>query len=275
MQRTQAMASILACGVDPNVACVYHQSQVPEITKLQWILSCFTSMGQLNRMTQFKSKSSIHSPMGEAGLGLFSYPVLMAADILSVRATHVPVGQDQGQHLELTRDIVQRFNKAVGNEYFEEPVTVYTPTKRIASLKQPQKKMSKSDPNALGKIFINEDPEAIRKKFNKATTDSIEGISLDWEGRPGISNLITILAACQNQEVLEVAATVADWSKQQLKEAVAEVVIKELDEPKRRYNEYMANLDEVERIANEGKERARARASETVAEVSRLVGMGY
>lgn len=275
-QRIEAFASILACGIDPNRAIVYHQSQIPEITKLTWILSCFTSMGMLNRMTQWKSKASLKdsSDLGKVKLGLFSYPVLMAADILSVNSTHVPVGLDQSQHLELTREIAQAFNKAVSNDYFNLPKTLLTETKKIVSLKDPLKKMSKSDKDPLSKVFITDSSEEINLKFKKAVTDSIDG-PLSIENRPAIGNLITILAACENKSIDQTLLECKYLSKGQLKEKVSNAVIEELKEPRRYYLELMGDPIKLEKLANEGSEKARERIDKTCKEVSKLVGMGF
>lgn len=275
-QRIQAYASILACGIDPERAIVYHQSQVPEIAKLTWILSCFTSMGMLNRMTQWKSKASLkqESDLGKVKLGLFSYPVLMAADILSVNATHVPVGLDQSQHLELTREIAQAFNRAVGTDFFNLPNTLLTQTKKIVSLKDPLKKMSKSDRDPLSKVFITDSEADIRLKFKKAVTDSIDG-PLTIENRPAIANLITILAACRGATVEETARDCAPLSKGDLKAAVADAVVAELSEPRRLYLDLMADPTRLERIAAQGAAKARAQVDATCKQVSMLVGMGY
>lgn len=275
-QRTEAFASILACGIDPNRAIVYHQSQIPEIAKLTWILSCFTSMGMLNRMTQWKSKANFKdsNDLGKVKLGLFAYPVLMSADILSVNATHVPVGLDQSQHLELTREIASSFNKAVDFNYFNSPTTLLTETKKILSLKDPLKKMSKSDKDSLSKVFITDSVEEIQLKFKKAVTDSIDG-PLTIENRPAISNLITILAACEDRSIDETLADCRDISKGELKERVSNAVLNELDEPRRRYLDLMSDPVKLEKIANEGADRARMQIDKTCMEVSKLVGMGY
>lgn len=283
-QRTEAFASIIACGIDPEQATIYYQSHIPEIASLQWVFSCFTSMGYLNRMTQWKSKANLkenaivsdNNALGKVKLGLFGYPVLMASDVLAFRATHVPVGQDQSQHLELTREVAESFNKTVGTKYFDLPNTMLTPTMKILSLKTPEKKMSKSDKEPLSKVFITDSKEEIIKKFNKATTDSIDGkITFDPIARPGISNLISILAASTNQSVGDAAKLVEDFSKKELKQLVAEKVIQELDEPARRYHELINNTEYLERLSQNGAEKARSVANQTLKDVMKLVGMGH
>lgn len=283
-QRVEAFASIIACGIDPEEATIYYQSQIPEIASLQWVFSCFTGMGYLNRMTQWKSKANLkenanvsdNNALGKTKLGLFGYPVLMASDVLALRATHVPVGQDQSQHLELTRDIAESFNKTVNTPYFSLPSTLLTPTKKILSLKNPEKKMSKSDKEPLSKVFITDTKDEIVKKFKKATTDSIEGkITFDPVGRPGISNLISILAAATNQPVETVARSVEDFSKQELKLLVAEKVVQELEEPARKYHELINNPEYLDKLSKEGSEKARIVANQTLKDVMKLVGMGH
>ena len=281
-QRLEAFASIIACGIDPELSTIYYQSTIPEITSIQWVLSCFTGMGYLNRMTQWKSKANMKesatvnddNALGKVKLGLFGYPVLMASDVLSMRATHVPVGQDQSQHLELTRDIAETFNKTVKQEYFGLPHTLLTPTKKILSLKNPLKKMSKSDKEPLSKVFITDSPADILKKFNKATTDSVEGIlTYDPENRPGIANLIGILAAAKNESISQTSQDVANLSKRELKQLVAESVIKELDEPSRKYRELISDPEHLDKLSKIGTDKARARANETLKDVMKLVGM--
>lgn len=281
-QRLEAYASIIACGIDPQLSTIYYQSCIPEITSIQWVLSCFSSMGYLNRMTQWKSKANLkdnanvsdENALGKVKLGLFGYPVLMASDVLTFRATHVPVGQDQSQHLELTREVAQSFNKSVGSKYFNDPHTLLTPTKKILSLKNPLKKMSKSDKEPLSKIFITDSANEITKKFNKATTDSIEGkLTFDLENRPGVSNLISILAAVKNKSIEQIVIDVEDFSKKELKEAVAEAVINELEEPAKKYKELISNPEYLQKLSDLGTEKARIVANRTLKDVMRLVGM--
>lgn len=281
-QRLEAFASIIACGIDPELSTIYYQSTIPEITSIQWVFSCFTGMGYLNRMTQWKSKANLKNTatvnddnaLGKVKLGLFGYPVLMASDVLALRATHVPVGQDQSQHLELTRDIAETFNKTVKQDYFDLPHTLLTPTKKILSLKNPLKKMSKSDKEPLSKVFITDSHADIIKKFNKATTDSIDGpLTYDPETRPGIANLISILAAAKNKTIQQVSQDVSNLSKKELKQLVAESVIKELDEPARKYKDFIGNTAYLEKLSQIGTDKARYRANKTLKEVMRLVGM--
>lgn len=282
-QRKEAFASIIACGINPESSTIFYQSMIPEIASIQWILTCFTSMGYLNRMTQWKSKANLNdnanvsdnNVLGKVKLGLFGYPVLMASDVLTFGATHVPVGQDQSQHLELTREIAQSFNKSIGQPYFKLPNTILTPTKKILSLKNPTKKMSKSDKEPMSNIYITDTPEQIMKKFNKATTDSIEGkLEYDMINRPGISNLISILAAVNNQSIGKTVTDIESLTKKELKQLVAEKVIAEFDEPARKYKELMSNPEYLFKLSERGADKARSIANQTLKDVSKLVGMG-
>lgn len=282
-QRMEAFASIIACSIDPELSTIYYQSTIPEITSISWVLSCFTSMGYLNRMTQWKSKADMKDTadvsnekiLQKLRFGLFGYPVLMASDVLTFRASHVPVGQDQNQHLELTREVAECFNKNVGQPYFKLPTTLSTPSKKILSLKNPTKKMSKSDAEPLSKIFITDSKEEIIKKFNKATTDSIEGkLTYDLQERPGVSNLISILSAANNESISNTTKDIEHLTKKELKQIVAESVIRELDEPSRRYKELIGNPELLEKLSQRGTDKARSVANQTLKDVMRLVGMG-
>ncbi|GME77996.1 unnamed protein product [Ambrosiozyma monospora] len=281
-QRLEAFASLIACGIDPEQATVFYQSQIPEHSQLQWILSCFTGIGILNRMTQWKSKANLKSnatiegsgELGKVKLGLFAYPVLMASDVLLYNATHVPVGLDQSQHLELTREIAEAFNKQTKSGFFNIPKTLLAPSKKILSLKNPAKKMSKSDPDVNSKIFITESPKEIRKKINKTVTDSIEGkITFDPINRPGISNLLTILSAVERCRIEELIPKVENFSKKELKELVAESLIKDLSVPSSKYAELIKNREYLDKLSKQGTEKAREIASKNLKEVMKLVGM--
>merc|ERR1711939_99457 len=194
--RRESLAVLLAVGLNPDKSTIFFQSQVPAHSELMWILSCTASVGYLSRMTQWKSKMALQdnakpfdTPLK---LGLFSYPVLQAADILVHRATHVPVGHDQAQHLEFARQIANGFNEAVGKSVLLAPQTLISPAKRVMSLTDPVKKMSKSDPNPKSRILLTDSNEVIRSKIKSAMTDSFDGISYEPERRPGVSNLLDI-----------------------------------------------------------------------------------
>ncbi|GMF16474.1 unnamed protein product [[Candida] boidinii] len=236
-------------------------------------------MGILNRMTQWKSKANVSddsdiNSLGSVKLGLFSYPVLMAADVLLYNATHVPVGLDQSQHLELTREVAQAFNKSIKKEYFKIPKTLLAPTSKILSLKTPSKKMSKSDKDELSKIFISEDEKSIRKKINKATTDSIEGkITYDPIERPGVSNFINMVSAIERESIESVTKKVEDFSKKELKDYVGTILVNELQEPRRRYEELMKDPGHIQKLSEIGRDQARAIASKNIKKIYELVGM--
>lgn len=280
-RRTEAIASILASGIDPSKAIIFSQSDVPQHCELFWILATVANLGSLNRMTQFKSKAHIKDDgskwgenIGSAKLGLFSYPVLQAADILLYKSTHVPVGQDQQQHLELTREIATAFNKLIGKDYYTLPKTLFAPTKKIASLREPEKKMSKSDKNELSKILITESPESIRTKISKAVTDSLEGkITYDPQMRPGVSNLINICNAVRNEPLADTIKDVESFTKQELKNYTAELTNKELEEPRRLFNDYMKNSEYLNKVVIDGNLQARAIAVENLKEIKNLMGL--
>ena len=199
------VALYLASGIDPNKSTVFIQSHVPEHAELAWILNCATYMGELNRMTQFKDKSQKHEHNINAGL--FNYPVLMAADILLYQTELVPVGADQKQHLELTRDLATRYNNRFGRDLFKIPEPFIAPATaggRIMSLQDPTSKMSKSDDNKNNFIALLDDPKTIIKKFKKAVTDSGEVIEYDLENKPGVSNLLTIYSVISGKSIDEV-----------------------------------------------------------------------
>jgi tryptophanyl-tRNA synthetase len=202
----ETAAAYIACGIDPKRSAIFPQSAVTMHAELAWILNCHTPLGWLNRMTQFKEKSGKNKEA--APVGLYAYPVLMAADILGYHATHVPVGEDQKQHLELARDIAGAFNRAYGEEFFPLPEPLIMPTAaRIMSLRDGSKKMSKSDPSDYSRITLTDDADAIAKKIRKATSDSIEGVTYDPEGRPEVANLLTIYGALTNSTWVEMPST--------------------------------------------------------------------
>ncbi|KAF2258148.1 Nucleotidylyl transferase [Lojkania enalia] len=241
--RKEMLASLYAVGLSPERSTIFYQSSVPQHSELMWILSCTASMGYLSRMTQWKSKLALPnntspldpSPTGKAALklGLFSYPVLQAADILLYRTTHVPVGEDQAQHLEFARELAIGFNhvyapNSKGNvPLLVPPQIIMSPAKRVMSLTNPTKKMSKSDTDEKSRILITDNENVIKKKINRALTDSIEGVSYDREARPGVSNLINLIyhmdeSVASSPE--ELAKEFDGMSLKALKEKVAETV---------------------------------------------------
>lgn len=265
--RLRTAKVLLAAGIDPNRSLLYHQSQVPQHAELSWIMGTLTSMGQLGRMTQFKEKED----KGGQNLGLFSYPVLMAADILVHKVHAVPVGDDQTQHLEFTRDLVERFNSRYG-EYFPRPEQI-TPGRgaRIMSLKDPASKMSKSDPDGSSRILVVDRPDDIRRKIRRAVTDSEARIAYDPERKPGVSNLLDILAVFTGEAVEDLAEHHAGAGYGKFKETAAEAVIAGLAPLRRAYCQ-LEDRD-VERIMTKGALEARIQAERTMVEVRGLIGL--
>jgi tryptophanyl-tRNA synthetase len=254
--RLEAAKVLIAAGVDPERSLFYFQSRVPQHTELAWILSTITGTGQLNRMTQWKDKAD----RAGSNLGLYAYPVLMAADILLFRADAVPVGDDQKQHLELTRDLAERFNARFGEEFpVPEPI-IPEAGARIMSLQDPTAKMSKSDPDETGRILILDDPDSIRRRLKRAVTDSGRDVRHDWKEKPGVSNLIEILALFSGMSIAEIEADYGDAGYGRFKDVVAEAVVDGLEPIRTAY----AGLEDadvaalMERGAEEARERAEA-----------------
>jgi len=262
----------LACGIDPQKSTLFLQSHVPEHAQLSWVLNCYAQMGELNRMTQFKDKSAKNE--NNINVGLYSYPVLQAADILLYQADKVPVGEDQKQHLELTRDIATRVNNLYGDVFrLPDP---YIPDfgARIMSLQEPEKKMSKSDNNPNNFIGLLEDPKKLAKKIKRAVTDSDEQANIYFNPteKPGVSNLLTLLSLATGKSIKELEPEYTDKMYGHLKGDVADAVVALLEPIQARYAEIRADrayLDDVMRL---GAEKASARAAETLAKVYKAVG---
>jgi tryptophanyl-tRNA synthetase len=262
-------AFYLAAGLDPNQSTIFLQSQVSAHAELNAILQNFIYMGELSRMTQFKEKSQ---QLKEAaiGLGLFAYPVLMASDILLYDAEVVPVGEDQVQHLELTRDLVQRFNHRFGEVLVMPKAQLGTTGARIMSLSNPTKKMSKSDPK--GNIELKEDLTSVRKKIMSAVTDSGSDIQFDETNKPGISNLLSILSALTNQSMDATVASCQGLTYGGFKTKVADVVVANLEALQKRYQEIIAS-GLVQDVLHQGAKRAQIVANATLQRVKRAVGL--
>ena len=259
----------IAAGLDPEKNCIYYQSHVSAHAELAWILNCFTYMGELNRMTQFKDKSAKHADNINAGL--FTYPVLMAADILLYQADVVPVGNDQKQHLEITRDIAERFNNIYG-DVFTIPEGYYGKVgARIMSLQDPTRKMSKSDPEDTF-ISLLDPPDAIRRKVRRAVTDSEADIRFDPAGKPGVSNLLSIIAALTGQSVEEAAAELQGQGYGKLKDRVSECVIETLAPLQSEHKRLMADKAYLQGVLKENAEIANRMALRTLRKVQRKVG---
>lgn len=262
-------ALFLAAGLDPEKSVLFIQSMVGAHAQMAWLLSCFTQFGELSRMTQFKDKSKKHADNVNAGL--FTYPDLMAADILLYNPDFVPVGDDQRQHLELTRDVAERFNRLYG-DVFRMPEAFFSKTgTRVMSLQDPMKKMSKSDENPNSYISIIDSPDEILRKFKKAVTDS-EARVCTGEGRHGINNLIGIYAAVTGKTPEQIAAQFEGQGYGVFKPAVAEAVIEELRPIRESFNDYMKDKKQLEAIFKAGAEKAEAIANRTVGKAMKKIG---
>ena len=265
------LAQYIACGLDAEKNIMFIQSHVPAHAELSWILNCFTQMGELNRMTQFKDKSQKHPENINAGL--YTYPVLMAADILLYQTDLVPVGADQKQHLELARDIAHRFN-TLYSDTFVIPEG-YIPNKnagaKIMSLQTPTAKMSKSDPNPNGCIFLLDKPEDIIRKLKRAVTDSEAEICYR-EGKDGVNNLLTIYASVTGKSIDEAVAEFSGKGYGDFKLAVGEAVAEHLRPIQDRYNDLMKNKDYLESVYKNGAEIANSIARRTISKVKKKVG---
>ena len=265
-----AVAAYLACGIDPKKTVMFQQSQVSAHTELGWIMQTVTHMGEAGRMTQFKDKSG--SNTDGVSVALYTYPILMAADILLYDTKQVPVGEDQKQHVELTRDLAQRFNNRFGKTFeFPEPIIRKTGA-RILSLTDPNKKMSKSDPSAKSYILITDEPEIIKKKIMSAVTDSEPGITLDKERR-GLYNLLTIFSLVTETPADEITVKYQEKGMKKLKEDLAEALIKYLAPIQVKIKEYMDNPAELERTIKNGSNAARDVADETLLRVKKAIGV--
>ena len=265
----EMLAWLIAVGLDPAKNILYHQSQVPAHTELSWVLNCFTYVGELNRMTQFKDKSARHEENINAGL--YTYPVLMAADILLFQTDLVPIGDDQKQHLELARDIAERFNKVYG-DIFVVPKPFIPPVgARIMGLQTPENKMSKSDENENDIIFMSDEPSKILKKFKRAVTDSDNTINVA-DDKPGISNLLTIYSCITGKSIKESEADFEGKMYGHLKTTVGEVVVEMLRPFQEEHARLMADITYLDKVAAEGAQKAAELAAPTIAKVKESVG---
>ena len=259
----------IAAGLDPEKNCIYYQSHVSGHAELAWILNCFTYMGELNRMTQFKDKAAKHADNINAGL--FTYPALMAADILLYQADVVPVGIDQMQHLELTRDIAQRFNGIYGDVFTVPEAYIGKVGAKIMSLQDPAKKMSKSDENPNGSIYLMDDPDTIMRKFKRAVTDS-EGQILYRDEQPGIKNLINIYCACTGKAPDEVVREFDGRGYAEFKPAVGEAVVSVLKPLQDRVEELSRDKAYIDSVIKNNAEKAQYFANKTLRKVQKKVG---
>ncbi len=263
------LALFIASGIDPEKSPVFFQSHVPAHVQLSWVLNCNTYMGELSRMTQYKDKSKKHADNINAGL--FTYPVLMAADILLYQADLVPVGQDQKQHLEITRDIAQRFNNTYSDTFKVPEAYIPKVGARVMSLQNPEQKMSKSDTNENGYILMLDDPDTITRKIKRAVTDSGAEVKRG-EGKAGVENLMSIYGAVTGKTMEEIEAEFDGKGYGVFKPAVAEAVVEALRPIQDKYNDLMQNKDYLEKIYRDGAEAANRIAYKTIAKVYRKVG---
>ncbi len=264
------VALYIACGVNPNKNTIYIQSENLYHANLSWVFECTTYMGEASRMTQFKDKSS----KGEnITVGLFTYPILMASDILLYDADYVPVGIDQKQHVELARDICERFNKTYGDTFRVPEPMIPEVGAKIMDLQNPTKKMSKSDDSYKGVILLLDDEETIRKKIMSAVTDSENKVYYDVENKPGISNLLTIYSSLKNITINETEEHFKDYNYGNLKKEVADTVVDTLLNIQEKYNTIISSslLDEV---LDKGREKTTKIAKEKVEEVYKKIGFG-
>ncbi len=265
-----AYALMLAMGIDLNKSIFFIQSQVPEHAQLAWVLNCYTQFGELSRMTQFKDKSQKHADNINAGL--FTYPCLMAADILLYQADYVPIGADQKQHLELTRNIAERFNGLYSPTFTVPEPIIPKHGARIMSLQDPTKKMSKSDENVNGFITVLDDPDTILRKCKRAVTDSEALVRFDPENKPGVSNLMGIYSCATGKTMEEIEEEFAGKGYGEFKPAVAEAVIAELKPIQERYHQLIADKAYLEQCFKDNAPKAEHIARKTLQKVMKKVG---
>ncbi len=264
------LALYIACGLDPRKNVLFVQSHVPAHARLSWVLNCYTQFGELSRMTQFKDKSQKH--VDNINAGLFSYPVLMAADILLYQADAVPVGDDQKQHLELTRDIAVRFNNLYG-DVFTVPEPMIPPVgARIMGLQEPTRKMSKSDDAPTNALYLLDPPDTIVRKIKRAVTDLGNEVRYDVAEKAGVSNLMSILAAASGRSFDSIAAEYNGQGYGKFKQAVADAVVALLEPVQAHYREIRDDTTGLQRVLRDGAERASTRADATLQRVHDALG---
>ena len=263
-------ATLFAVGLDPDVATVFVQSHVPEHAQLGWVMECTVSYGELSRMTQFKDKSAKREA-DFISAGLFTYPALQAADILLYDADEVPVGEDQRQHIEVTRDIAMRFNGRFGKTFVVPKIVTPRAGAKVTDLQEPTAKMSKSAASDSGIVYLLDEPSAIIKKFKRAVTDSDGEVRFDRTEKPGISNLLEILAACTGRTPEQTAAGYTQYGP--LKADAGEAVVEVLTPIQHRYRELMGDQAELSRLLRVGADKARSVASATLARTYSNIGL--
>ena len=268
-QITEMYALLLAIGLNPEESIIFIQSHVPAHSQLAWVLNCYTQFGEMSRMTQFKDKAASHAD--NVNVGLFTYPVLMAADILLYQADLVPVGADQKQHLEIARDIANRFNSVNGKTFTIPEPYIGKSGARVMSLQDPTKKMSKSDPNPKAFISMFDAPETSMKKVKSAVTDSEGGVYYG-EGKEGINNLMEIYSCCTGLTMDQITSDFVGKGYGDFKKAVGEAVAEELRPVREKYEELMKNPDYLKAVAAQGAEKANRVAGRTLTKVMKKCG---
>ena len=268
----EVTAGLIAAGIDPERSIIFNQSRIAAHAELAWLLNCFTPLGWLNRMTQFKEKAG--KKRDNAVLGLYAYPVLMAADMLLYHAPHVPVGEDQKQHLELSRDIAGAFNRNYDQDYFPlpEPLILGEAT-RVMSLRDGRAKMSKSEASENSRINLTDDAEAIQHKIRRAKTDSEPGVSFDPENRPEAANLLGIYAALADENVDAVTARFTGKGFAEFKVELAELAVAKLEPIAAEMRRLMASADYIDEVLRKGAERAASIAEPNLAEIKKIIGL--
>ena len=265
------IALYIAAGLDPENNTIFIQSHVPAHSELSWVLNCYTYMGELSRMTQYKDKAAKHPD--NLNSGLFNYPVLMAADILIYNADLVPVGEDQRQHLEITRDIAERFNSIYGETFKVPEIYVGKAGARIMGLQDPTSKMSKSSENEFDKVLLTDTPEEIMKKFKKAVTDSENKVRYDKKNKPGVSNLMVIYGVIKNKSMEEIEKEFDGVGYGDFKKAVGEAVVQRLEPLQAKYYELMNEPEKLRAIYEKGDKKAKEKTEQLLKEVYKKVGL--
>src|SRR5579862_7945784 len=266
-----AAAQLLGAGLDPERCILFVQSQVPEHAELQWVLASLTGFGEASRMTQFKDKSA-KGGADQSSVGLFTYPILMAADILLYNSNEVPVGEDQRQHLELSRNLAQRFNHRFGQTFVVPEPYILKDVAKIYDLQEPASKMSKSSSSPQGIIDLLDEPAAIRKKINRAVTDAESVVRADDEAKPGVTNLLRIYAALSGEKIDDIAARYGDGGYGGFKKDLGNLVADTFTPVRERTAKYLANADALDALLDDGARRARAIARMTMAQVRMSCG---
>ncbi len=267
---TALYALLLACGISPEKSVFFIQSQVHTHAELAWILNCYTQFGELNRMTQFKDKSKKYTDNINAGL--FSYPVLMAADILLYGTDLVPVGEDQKQHIELTRNIAQRFNGVYGQTFTVPEPFVPKSGAKIMSLQNPEVKMSKSEENPNSCVFLLDDPDTILRKFKRAVTDSNSQVKFNHNEKTGINNLMNIYASIEKKDLNHVENDFEGKGYGEFKTRVAEIVIEKIKPIQEKFKDYVKNRDYIEKMCEQSKQKAIEISEKTLKDVKEKIG---